>query len=47
VDDKGNIYPSKKRSRGRIDPVMATLNARKLATTTAAAPPAYQFVVLG
>jgi phage terminase large subunit-like protein len=46
-DDKGNIYPSKKRSRGRIDPVMAALNARKLAATTAAAPPAYQFVVLG
>lgn len=33
-DDKGNIYPSKKRSRGRIDPVMAILNARKLASMT-------------
>lgn len=35
-DDQGNIYPSKKKSRpvgrGRIDPVMAALNARKLAT---------------
>lgn len=30
-DDKGNIFPSKRRSRGRIDPVMAALNARKIA----------------
>jgi phage terminase large subunit-like protein len=47
ADDHGNIYPSKKRSRGRIDPVMAALNARKLATVGAPAPPAYQFMVLG
>jgi phage terminase large subunit-like protein len=47
TDDKGNIYPSKKRSRGRIDPVMAALNARKLSTSTAAAPPSYQMVVFG
>ena len=32
ADDAGNIYPSKRRSRGRIDPVMAALNARKLAS---------------
>lgn len=31
-DNKDNIYPTKKRSRGRIDPVVATLVARKLAT---------------
>jgi phage terminase large subunit-like protein len=29
-DTKENIYPTKKRSRGRIDPVVATLIARKL-----------------
>lgn len=33
ADNNGNIYPSKRRSRGRIDPVMAALNARKLAAT--------------
>jgi phage terminase large subunit-like protein len=31
-DGKDNIYPVKKKSRGRIDPVIATLLARKLAT---------------
>lgn len=31
-DNKDNIYPIKKRSRGRIDPVIAALLARKLAT---------------
>jgi phage terminase large subunit-like protein len=31
-DDQGNLLPSKRRSRGRIDPLMATLNARKLAS---------------
>jgi phage terminase large subunit-like protein len=31
TDNKDNIYPTKKRSRGRIDPVIATLIARKLA----------------
>lgn len=30
-DGKDNIYPIKKRSRGRIDPVIAALMARKLA----------------
>jgi phage terminase large subunit-like protein len=30
-DQKDNIYPVKKRSRGRIDPVIAALLARKLA----------------
>ncbi len=30
-DNKDNVYPTKKRSRGRIDPVIATLMARKLA----------------
>lgn len=28
-DNKGNFYPSKKRSRGRIDPLIATVLARK------------------
>lgn len=31
IDDQGNLLPSKRRSRGRIDPLMAALNARKLA----------------
>jgi phage terminase large subunit-like protein len=31
TDNKDNLYPTKKRSRGRIDPVIATLIARKLA----------------
>jgi phage terminase large subunit-like protein len=31
-DTKDNIYPTKKRSRGRIDPVIAALLARKLAS---------------
>jgi phage terminase large subunit-like protein len=35
-DDNDTILPSKKRSRGRIDPVMAALNARKLASVAAA-----------
>ncbi|RPJ78847.1 MAG: hypothetical protein EHM13_14110, partial [Acidobacteria bacterium] len=29
-DNKGNFYPTKKRSRGRIDPVIATMLARKV-----------------
>jgi phage terminase large subunit-like protein len=32
-DGKDNIYPQKKKSRGRIDPVIATLIARKLVTS--------------
>lgn len=39
-DNKGNIYPVKKRSRGRIDPVIAALLARKLAALDADTPPA-------
>src|SRR5262245_2191745 len=31
-DTNDNIYPTKKRSRGRIDPVVAAIIARKLAT---------------
>jgi phage terminase large subunit-like protein len=31
-DNKDNIYPTKKKSRGRIDPVIAGLIGRKLAT---------------
>jgi len=31
-DNKDNLYPTKKKSRGRIDPVIAALMARKLAT---------------
>ena len=33
TDNKDNLYPTKKRSRGRIDPVIAALMARKLAMT--------------
>jgi phage terminase large subunit-like protein len=32
TDNKDNIYPTKKRSRGRIDPVIAALMACKLAS---------------
>lgn len=39
-DGKDNIYPVKKRSRGRIDPVIAALLARKLAALDLDAPPA-------
>jgi phage terminase large subunit-like protein len=30
-DNKDNIHPTKKKSRGRIDPVIAAIEARKLA----------------
>jgi phage terminase large subunit-like protein len=30
-DNKDNIYPTKKKSRGRIDPIIAALLGRKLA----------------
>jgi len=30
-DNKDNIYPTKKKSRGRIDPIIAGLIGRKLA----------------
>jgi len=39
-DAKDNIYPTKKRSRGRIDPVVAALMARKLAQMDRDAPAA-------
>jgi phage terminase large subunit-like protein len=32
-DGKDNIYPVKKKSRGRIDPIMAAIIARRLAAT--------------
>jgi phage terminase large subunit-like protein len=38
-DNKDNIYPTKKRSRGRIDPVVAALIARKLAAVGDDGPP--------
>lgn len=47
-DNKDNIYPSKKRSRGRIDPVIAALMGRKLAT--AGQPETdkkFQMIILG
>lgn len=49
-DNKDNIYPIKKRSRGRIDPVIAALIARKLASIEpepVAEPPKYQIFVFG
>ena len=46
-DNKDNIYPVKKKSRGRIDPVIAALLARKRAATDAAPAPQFQMVVLG
>src|SRR5262249_52391414 len=39
-DGKDNIYPVKKRSRGRIDPVVALAIAWNLAVKTEAEPPA-------
>lgn len=46
-DGKDNIYPVKKKSRGRIDPVIATLIARKLATIETEKPPQFQMHVFG
>jgi phage terminase large subunit-like protein len=46
-DGKDNIYPVKKRSRGRIDPVVALAIAFSLAARPAPAPPQYRVVVLG
>jgi phage terminase large subunit-like protein len=48
-DNKDNIYPVKKHSRGRIDGIIATLIARKLAGTDAvvAPEPQYQMMVFG
>lgn len=38
-DHKDNIYPTKKRSRGRIDPIIAALIGRKLADADTIEPP--------
>jgi phage terminase large subunit-like protein len=47
-DGKDNIYPVKKKSRGRIDPVIAALMGRKLAAAnTVVKPPEYSMTVLG
>jgi phage terminase large subunit-like protein len=46
-DGKDNIYPVKKKSRGRIDPVIGALLARKLATLQADPEPEYQMFVFG
>jgi phage terminase large subunit-like protein len=46
-DGKDNIYPVKKKSRGRIDPVIAALMARKLATLPPESEPEYQMFVVG
>lgn len=47
-DGKDNIYPVKKKSRGRIDPVIAALMARKLASMNEKeATPQFQMLVLG
>jgi len=46
-DGKDNIYPVKRKSRGRIDPVIAALMARKLATLTPESEPEYQMFVIG
>ena len=45
-DGKDNIYPVKKRSRGRIDPVIAALMARKLAAADLHEPPAEDPVLM-
>jgi len=39
-DNKDNVYPTKKRSRGRIDPLIAALMARKLAAADLREEPA-------
>lgn len=47
-DGKDNIYPQKKKSRGRIDGIIACLMARKLAALDEFdTPPAFQMYVLG
>jgi phage terminase large subunit-like protein len=47
-DGKDNIYPVKKKSRGRIDPVIAALMGRKLAAMdTVVKAPSYTMLVLG
>jgi phage terminase large subunit-like protein len=48
-DKADNLFPTKRKSRGRIDPVIAALLARKLATTIPepVKVPSYQMFVLG
>lgn len=47
-DGKDNIYPVKKKSRGRIDPVIAVLMGRKLAAMDTEEKPAqFQMLILG
>lgn len=47
TDGKDNIYPVKKRSRGRIDPVVATIIARRVATQSESKPPQFQMLFVG
>lgn len=48
-DAKDNIFPTKKKSRGRIDPIVAAIIARKLAAAPPAveAPKQFQMFVMG
>jgi phage terminase large subunit-like protein len=46
-DGKDNIYPVKKKSRGRIDPVIAALMARKLAAIPPPAEKTYEIFFVG
>ena len=46
-DNKDNIYPIKKKSTGRIDPVVAALIARKVGMVEPEPPKAYQAFVFG
>jgi phage terminase large subunit-like protein len=39
-DNKGNIFPAKKQSRGRIDPIVAAIIGRKIAALDLSEPPA-------
>ena len=45
-DNKSNIYPVKKRSRGRIDPLMALAMAFSLAVRPAPPVPSYDIYLL-
>jgi len=47
-DGKDNIYPVKKKSRGRIDPIMAAIIGVNLALRLQAVKaPSYSMLVLG
>jgi len=46
-DGKDNIYPTKKKSRGRIDGIIACVIARKLARMPTKAEPSYQMLIVG